>query len=87
MAKKCLEYIEELHGFIDGDLDSELCSEIEKHIGNCHNCRIMVDSLRATVRLVCDGKETPLPEQLEAKLNSLLKDRWKKKFDLPDKQG
>lgn len=87
MAKKCLDYIEDLHGFIDGDIEPELCAEIEKHIGHCHNCRIMVDSLKATVRLVCDDKEAVLPKQLETKLNALLKDRWNKKFGRQDSQS
>lgn len=80
MGKKCLDYIKELNDYLDGDLDPSICAEIEKHIGECNNCRIMVDSLRQTVKLCREGKEEKLPEVLESRLNGLLKARWDKKF-------
>ena len=80
MGKKCLEYIKELNDYIDGELDTDLCEEIEKHIGHCNNCRIMVDNLKQTVTLCREGKAEKLPETLENKLNNLLKARWDKKF-------
>lgn len=80
MAKKCEEYIGGLADYIDGAVDPELCEEIERHIGQCDNCRIMVDTLRQTVQLCRDGKPEPLPKELEDRLNSLLRARWNKKF-------
>jgi anti-sigma factor RsiW len=69
-----------LNDFIDGELEPELCEEISKHLNQCDNCRIMVDTLKMTVKLCRDGKEEKLPPSLENKLNNLLKDRWIKKF-------
>lgn len=80
MAKRCLEYINDLNDYLDGEIDSSLCQEIEKHIGICENCRIMVDTLKQTVKLCREGKEEKLPKSLEDKLNNLLKDRWNRKF-------
>jgi len=80
MAKKCEEYIGGLAEYIDGEIDPELCEEIERHIGQCHNCRIMVDTLRQTVLLCREGNPEPLPPALESRLNDLLKTRWEKKF-------
>jgi anti-sigma factor RsiW len=80
MAKKCQEYISGLADYIDGEIDPELCEEIEKHIGECDNCRIMVDSLKQTVTLCRDGRAEKLPQVLEAKLNRLLRKRWEQKF-------
>ncbi len=80
MGRKCLDYIKELNDYLDGDLDPSVCAEIEKHIGECNNCRIMVDSLKQTVTLCREGKEEKLPEVLESRLNGLLKARWEKKF-------
>ncbi|HKK21733.1 MAG TPA: zf-HC2 domain-containing protein [candidate division Zixibacteria bacterium] len=80
MGRKCLDYIKELNDYLDGDLDPSVCAEIEKHIGECNNCRIMVDSLRQTVKLCREGKEEKLPEELESRLNGMLKARWQKKF-------
>ncbi len=80
MGKRCLDYIKELNDYIDGELDSAICAEIEKHIGECNNCRIMVDTLKQTVRLCREGKPENLPAELESRLNNLLKARWNKKF-------
>ena len=80
MAKKCPDYIQNLSDYIDGGVDPELCAEIESHIGKCENCRIMVDSLKQTVKLCRDGKEELLPATLDEKLSGLLKERWQKKF-------
>ena len=80
MGKKCPDYIESLNDYLDGGVDSELCAEIEKHIGKCDNCRIMVDTMKQTVTLCREGKEEALPPALESKLTDLLRKRWQNKF-------
>lgn len=80
MGRKCLDYVQELNDYLDGDLDPSLCKEIEQHIGHCENCRIMVDTLKQTVTLCREGKPERLPSSLENKLGSVLKERWRKKF-------
>lgn len=83
MAHKCPDYAKELNDYLDGTLDPNICREIDAHIGECANCRIMIDTLRQTVKLCKEGKEVPLPSTLESKLNQLLKARWEKKFGRP----
>lgn len=78
--KHCSKYIQNIADFIDGEIDESLCGELEEHMKNCENCRIMVDTLRQTVVLCRDGKKEKLPPELEAKLNNILKTRWQKKF-------
>jgi predicted anti-sigma-YlaC factor YlaD len=80
MAGKCSDFIGGLNDYIDGALEPELCEEIEQHLGECENCRIMVDTLKQTVKLCREGREEKLPTELEGKLNSLLKQRWDEKF-------
>ena len=80
MAKKCPDYISNLNDFLDGEIDPELCEEIELHLGQCKNCKLMVDSMRQTVKLCREGTEEKLPPQLEKKLNNILRERWNKKF-------
>ena len=86
MPKDCREYLGELNDYLDGDIDPELCAEIEKHIGECENCRIMVDTMRRTVWLCREGASEPLPEGLQRRLADLLKSRWEKKFSKRDRQ-
>ena len=80
MARKCPDYISDLNDYLDGSISPELCAEIETHLGECRNCRIMVDTLRQTVRLCREGQEEQLPPGLEGKLNTILRQRWEKKF-------
>jgi anti-sigma factor RsiW len=80
MGKPCQDYISDISDYIDGEIDATLCEQIEKHLGECENCRIMVDTLRQTVTLCRDGKEEPLPPVLEEKLKALLRTRWNAKF-------
>ena len=47
----CKYLLGSLSEYIDGELGSALCSEIEQHLEGCENCRIVVDSLRKTVYL------------------------------------
>jgi predicted anti-sigma-YlaC factor YlaD len=80
MANKCEDYLSGLADYIDGTIDPELCAEIEKHIGKCNNCRIMVDTFKQTVKLCREGKPEPLPPILEEKLMDLLRAKWDQKF-------
>ncbi len=78
--KKCNEYIQSICDYVDGEADSSLCADIEKHLESCKNCRIMIDTLKQTVVLCRDGKPEPLPAELEAKLKNALRIKWEKKF-------
>ena len=78
--KDCSKYIQNIVDFIDGEIDQSLCAELEKHLKDCRNCRIMVDTLKQTIVLCREGKKESLPPELESKLNDLLRKRWKKKF-------
>ena len=80
MTKNCEKFLGELSDYVDGEIDPELCAEIEKHVGECENCRIMVDTLKKTVKLCCDGKCDELPKELDKKLNDMLRKKWEKKF-------
>lgn len=65
----CRHLLGSLSGFVDGELESELCAEIERHLEGCDNCRIVVDSLRKTIYLYhADGAHTPLPGGLRERL-------------------
>ncbi len=47
----CHKILDSLCDYIDGDLDQELCAEIERHMEGCEDCRIVVDTMRKTIYL------------------------------------
>ena len=55
----CKYLLGTLSDYIDGELGSALCSEIEQHLQDCEDCRIVVDSLRKTVYLYKVTAGTP----------------------------
>jgi len=65
----CQEMLENLGGYIDGDLDGRLCSEIEAHIDSCPDCKIVVNTLKKTIQLYqVTGKEATLPKDVRKRL-------------------
>jgi RNA polymerase sigma-70 factor (ECF subfamily) len=71
----CLEMFEKLSEYIDGELDSVTCEEIERHAETCIPCKICLMTLKKTVTL-CKGAEAevPVPGTLSEKMKALIKE-------------
>ena len=58
-----------LSDYVDGDLQQELCDEIELHMKDCENCQIVIDTLRKTVSLYQTSSEsTVVPDEVRQRL-------------------
>jgi len=65
----CSHLLKSLSEYIDGAISQELCAEIDRHLEDCDNCRIVVDSLRKTVYLYkVSAQETEMPEDVRQRL-------------------
>ena len=49
--KPCRHLLASLSDYVDGELEAELCEELERHMEGCDNCQIVVDTLRKTIYL------------------------------------
>ena len=72
--EECRHLLGSLSEYVDGTLEAELCSELERHLAECENCRIVVDSLHKTVYLyqtISDQENVPegLRDRLYRRLN------------------
>lgn len=56
---ECRRLLASLSDYVDGVLDARLCQEIEAHMAECENCRVVVNTLAKTVDLY---RSTPAPE-------------------------
>jgi anti-sigma factor RsiW len=65
---ECRKLLKDLSDYVDGDLDETLCIEIERHMDECDNCRVVVDTLRKTVLLYHSLPTEPMPGDAEARL-------------------
>lgn len=66
--ENCKALLGDLSDYIDGELPAELCAEIEKHLENCENCRVVLNTTRRTIDLVQAPAESPLPEEVRERL-------------------
>ena len=73
----CKQLLGNLSEYIDGDLQAELCAEIEAHLKDCDNCRVVINTLRKTVELY---EQTAEP----AGLPDAVRERLFLKLDLKD---
>ena len=64
----CQQLLADLSAYVDGELSPALCAEIEQHMAQCENCRIVVDTMRKTVDLYRTLPQPGLPAGLRAKL-------------------
>jgi anti-sigma factor RsiW len=68
----CEEMLGVLSDFVDGELDPELCAEISKHMAECGNCQVVVDSLTKTIMLYRNLGHQPLPDDAKTRLYKVL---------------
>ena len=76
MSEQCKDHLGALSDYIDGALDPELCAELERHISECGDCRIVVDTLRKTISLYRNYGHEDVPEDAKARLYAVLRLRY-----------
>lgn len=65
----CSELLPELADFIDGEASREICAEIEKHMADCPDCRIVIDTLKKTIHLYRQREtQVTLPTNMRERL-------------------
>ena len=64
---------EKLSEYIDGEVDLDTCAEIEKHIDKCVACKICLTTLKRTVKLCKEVKQSPVPEDVSKRIQDLIK--------------
>lgn len=68
-TSECDKLLSEISNLIDGSIAPELCVELEAHLRECRNCRIVVDTTRRTIELYHqDEKRLEMPASAREKL-------------------
>ncbi len=68
----CKKLARNLSGYIDGDLDRELCCEIERHLSYCRRCSVLMDSVRKVIVIVGDEQTFELPIGFSQRLHAFI---------------
>lgn len=69
----CNETLEELHRFLDRELDDQARAAIADHLGDCNDCHSAFDfhaELRMVIAMKCQGD--PVPPSLIMRLKACL---------------
>lgn len=69
----CRQLLDSLSDYVDGTLDNAICAEIDSHLGECSDCRIVVNTLEKTIYLYHSSAErVALPSGVQKRLFSRL---------------
>lgn len=64
----CKELLVSLSDYLDGEAAEALCAEIERHLADCEDCRVVVDTLRKTILLYRTLPPPSPPQTIRARL-------------------
>jgi len=65
----CRQLLYYLSDYVDGELEENLCAEIEKHMLECERCQIVLDTLNKTIYLYRSSTaQESLPEGVRLRL-------------------
>lgn len=68
----CEKLLKQVCDDLAEEVNSELCTELKKHLENCEDCRNQVESMRGTVTLYQCLKEKKVPQDIHQRLLKLL---------------
>ncbi len=69
---RCREFFDQLSEYIDGELAAPLCAELERHLADCPDCQIVVDTTRKTVVLYRRFGPAEFPQEVGDRLWQVL---------------
>ena len=76
---KCSEFLHELTDYLDGVIDSPTKAELEEHLAWCHNCYVVCDTTKKTIRIYKGMDPYPIPADMHARLMTALEHKMAKK--------
>lgn len=75
----CWEIFEGLSDFLDQEMSEQACAEIKKHLEDCHNCRVVVNTLQHTVELYHTYPREAVPGEVRERLYKVIRLEREKK--------
>jgi anti-sigma factor RsiW len=74
----CKDAIGVLADFLEQSLSPEVLAELERHLDDCAPCRAYLETYRKTVELTGRAEQVEMPEEMKARLRSLLLDELRR---------
>lgn len=76
---KCKDVIREISEYLDGQLDATVVAELERHLGHCEDCKLIVDTTKKTIEVFCNSQPAPLDDSVRQRLHNALQQRLQRR--------
>ena len=74
MKEECKKDFQRMSEYLDGELNSDICREIEDHLRHCPECRECVDSLQKSIELCKKAAAEKITPDMRGRLRAALRD-------------
>ena len=64
----CIKMFERLSEYLDNELDTMTCEDIETHASTCISCKVCLGTLKRTIDLCKSSGAPPVPEEFSHRL-------------------
>ncbi len=75
----CLQFLEELSDYVEGEVSQGLKEALQEHLAFCHKCEVLYNSTRHTLEIISDCNTFELPQEVSVRLYARLRARLKEK--------
>lgn len=69
----CKDFLRELSDYLDDSLDTATRQELDKHVRDCPNCWVVLDTTQKTVKIYKGCEPQAVPAEVEDRLMEALK--------------
>lgn len=78
----CKDFLNELSEFLDDSVDQEIRAKLEKHVSECPNCWVILDTTQKTIKVY----KGMVPQQIPVDIHSRLMTALQKKLAASNSQ-
>lgn len=71
----CKAFLHELNQFLDDSVSAESRAELQRHVNECPNCFVIVDTTKKTLKVFKGVTEKALPPEVHSRLMKALERR------------
>jgi anti-sigma factor (TIGR02949 family) len=64
----CKEFLQELTDYLDSTVDAELRLKLERHISECPNCFVILDTTQKTIKVYKGMQAQEIPQEVHVRL-------------------
>ena len=64
----CKEFLQELTDYLDSTVDAELRVKLERHISECPNCFVILDTTQKTIMVYKGVEPQAIPDEVHVRL-------------------